>query len=266
MSNKFPAYLEKIVNNSPFSFEKLYKYSFFQEGPGLRNWQFTKKGIKVINVTNMVNGTLDLSRTDRHILEDEVNKKYSHFLIDEDDIVMASSGNSWGKVSVVKRLHLPLLMNTSVIRFKTNDNNYLNRGFLLHFLKSSLFRFQISMLITGSAQPNFGPFHLKRTYLPLAPIKEQEKIAAILSSVDEAIEKTEQIIEQTEKVKKGLMQQLLTRGIGHKNYKKTTPGEIPKSWEVSTIQSHLLESKSGASLKSNEFTNTGVKADRKRVV
>src|SRR5699024_10236364 len=61
---------------------------------------------------------------------------------------------------------------------------------------------------------------------------EQQKIAAILSSVDEAIEKTEQIIEQTEKVKKGLMQELLTRGIGHTEFKESPVGRIPQKWEV----------------------------------
>lgn len=59
---------------------------------------------------------------------------------------------------------------------------------------------------------------------------EQQKIAAILSSVDEAIEKTEQIIEQTETVKKGLMQELLTKGIGHTEFKDSSFGRIPVSW------------------------------------
>ena len=71
--------------------------------------------------------------------------------------------------------------------------------------------------------------------LILPPEQEQRKIAAILSSVDEAIEKTEAIIEQTEKVKKGLMQQLLTKGIGHTKFKKTEIGEIPEKWEVKKI-------------------------------
>lgn len=61
---------------------------------------------------------------------------------------------------------------------------------------------------------------------------EQQKIAAILSSVDDAIEKTEQIIEQTEKVKKGLMHELLTKGIGHTEFKDSPVGEIPVCWKV----------------------------------
>jgi len=71
-------------------------------------------------------------------------------------------------------------------------------------------------------------------HIPLPPLTEQRKIAAILSSVDGAIEKTKAVIEQTKVVKKGLMQELLTRGIPgrHKKFKKTPIGEIPEEWEV----------------------------------
>ena len=42
----------------------------------------------------------------------------------------------------------------------------------------------------------------------------------ILSSVDEAIAATERVIEQTRRVKEGLLQELLTRGIGHTRFKQ----------------------------------------------
>ena len=102
---------------------------WFQEGPGLRNWQFTKKGMKVINVTNLVNGYLNLDRTDRHISIQEFEKMYKHFEVDDKDIVMASSGNSYSKVAVVRNQDLRLMMNTSVIRFK--PLNGLDYNFLL---------------------------------------------------------------------------------------------------------------------------------------
>jgi type I restriction enzyme S subunit len=70
------------------------------------------------------------------------------------------------------------------------------------------------------------------------PIQEQKKIAELLTTVDEAIEKTDQIIEKTKEVKKGLMQRLLTRGIGHKKFKKTEIGEIPEEWEVGEISTY----------------------------
>ena len=64
------------------------------------------------------------------------------------------------------------------------------------------------------------------------PIKEQQKIAEILGTVDEDIAKTQELIEATEKLKRGLMQQLFTRGIGHTKFKETKMGQIPEEWEV----------------------------------
>lgn len=195
--------------NDKWTNEELPKVCWFQEGPGLRNWQFTKSGIKVINVTNLVNGFLNLDRTARHISLEEFHKMYEHFEIDENDIVVASSGNSYGKVAVVRKQDLPLLMNTSVIRFKPlKDIDY---NFLLAFLKSYLFKDQIDLLTTGGAQPNFGPAHLKKIFinLPKSP-KEQKAIGEILSNVDLEIVGLEVKLEKQKQLKQGMMQSLLT--------------------------------------------------------
>lgn len=190
--------------------EKLEIVAWFQEGPGLRKWQFTDEGMKVINVTNLVGDYLDLSNTNRYILINEAESKYKHFLIEEGDIVVASSGNSWGKVSIVLKENLPLLMNTSVIRFKTRDKNILDTQYLYQFLKSHIFRKQIELLITGSAQPNFGPYHLQRTFIPIPEFEEQHKISEILIGSDTQIQRHEDRKKRLSILKKSLMQQLLT--------------------------------------------------------
>jgi type I restriction enzyme S subunit len=182
---------------------------WFQEGPGLRNWQFTKSGIKVINVTNLENGVLNLERTDRHISLNEFRKMYEHFEIQENDIVVASSGNSYGKIAVVRNQDLPLLMNTSVIRFKPLKN--LDYGYLLTFLNSEHFKNQIDLMITGGAQPNFGPFHLNKLLMEIPPtIKEQTAIAHILSDLDAEISQLEGRRAKMGELKQGMMQELLT--------------------------------------------------------
>jgi type I restriction enzyme S subunit len=70
---------------------------------------------------------------------------------------------------------------------------------------------------------------------------EQRKIAEILETIDNAIEKTDKIIEKYKRIKQGLMQDLLTKGIDengnirdektHK-FKDSPLGRIPEEWEV----------------------------------
>lgn len=181
---------------------------WFQEGPGLRKWQFTSRGIKVINVTNLVGDFLDLDKTHRHISLIEFNKQYQHFSVDADDIVMASSGNSYGKVSIVRPADLPLVMNTSVIRFKPVQRS--SRDFLWVFLRSDKFKAQIDLMITGGAQPNFGPFHLRKVFLALPSFEEQQAIASALCDVDALISGLDQLIAKKRDIKQATMQQLLT--------------------------------------------------------
>jgi type I restriction enzyme S subunit len=70
--------------------------------------------------------------------------------------------------------------------------------------------------------------------LTLPPLPEQRKIAAILSSVDEAIDKTQAVIDQVEIVKKAMMQDLLTKGLPgrHTRFKQTEIGMVPESWGI----------------------------------
>ena len=72
-------------------------------------------------------------------------------------------------------------------------------------------------------------------YVP--PLPEQRKIAAILSSLDDAIEKTQAVIDQVQVVKRGLMQELLTRGLPgrHTRFKQTEIGEIPEEWRTVSL-------------------------------
>jgi type I restriction enzyme S subunit len=87
----------------------------------------------------------------------------------------------------------------------------------------------------GTGIPHVDRSVLSNLIIPQPLLQEQQKIAEILSTVDEAIQKTSEIIAKTERLKKGLMQELLTKGIGHKEFKDTEIGRIPKEWEVVKI-------------------------------
>ena len=72
--------------------------------------------------------------------------------------------------------------------------------------------------------------------IPLPPLSEQQKIADILTTVDDHISETEALIEKTKVLKQGLMQQLLTKGIGHTEFKDTEIGRIPVEREVKRLE------------------------------
>lgn len=162
---------------------------WFQEGPGVRNTQYTNSGVKLLNVANLIDGHIDLSTSNRYIAEEEAYGRYRHFLCDKGDLVIASSGIKVDyfdkKMGFVRQEHLPLCMNTSTIRFKVLDKNILNIRYFMYFLKSNFFKSQLSKQITGSAQLNFGPSHLKRMIVPLINIDYQNHICGILDKVYE---------------------------------------------------------------------------------
>lgn len=108
---------------------------------------------------------------------------------------------------------------------------------------------------------NVGVKEFFEIFVPVPSLEEQQKIASILSSVDEAIEKTEAIIEQTEKIKKGLMQQLFTKGIGHTKFKKTEIGEIPVGWDLLPVGS-IAKLQGGYAFKSKDYIAEGIQLIR----
>jgi len=77
--------------------------------------------------------------------------------------------------------------------------------------------------------------------IDVPPVAEQKKIAAILSSVDDAVATTQAVIHQLAVVKKAMMAELLTRGLPgrHKKFKMTEIGDVPESWEVVDLGSVL---------------------------
>ncbi len=165
---------------------------FFQEGPGVRNTQYTTEGVKLLNVANLVDGRVDLSTSDRYISNEEAFGKYKHFLCDDGDFIVASSGIKVEyldkKMGFIGKEMLPLCMNTSTIRFKTLDDKKLNIRYFMYYVKSQHYKNQVLFHITGSAQLNYGPSHLKKMVMPLIELEKQKKIVAVLDKVSGIIE------------------------------------------------------------------------------
>jgi type I restriction enzyme S subunit len=87
-------------------------------------------------------------------------------------------------------------------------------GFIYQWSTYRLFRLQAAASMTGSAGQQRVPASFLETFnMPAIDKPEQSKIAEILSTVDRVIEQTEALIAKQQRIKTGLMQDLLTRGI-----------------------------------------------------
>jgi len=134
-----------------------------------------------------------------------------------------------------------MYLNSFCFGFRPAPTAGLSNSFSKFFFRGPDFRAAAVRLGQGSTRYNISKTKLMEVSLPLPPLPEQKKIAAILSSVDEAIQATQAVIEQARRVKEGLLQDLLTRGIGHTRFKQTKIGEIPESWEVRRLDGILSD-------------------------
>ena len=89
--------------------------------------------------------------------------------------------------------------------------------------------------MTGQAYPAVRPSDVATYPIPLPPLLEQRAIAAVLDSIDGAIERTDDVIAATERLRDALLHELLTRGVpGWHSAWNYEPGlgMVPASWEV----------------------------------
>ncbi|MFZ3138221.1 MAG: restriction endonuclease subunit S [Thermodesulfovibrionales bacterium] len=125
------------------------------------------------------------------------------------------------------------------------DNNMMAavpHGIAPLFLFYLLEDLDFAIFVQSGAVPSINQAQLSCISFELPQSKpEQTKIAEILSTVDRAIEQTEALIAKQQRIKTGLMQDLLTRGIDeHGNlrseqthkFKDSSLGRIPVEWDV----------------------------------
>ena len=111
---------------------------------------------------------------------------------------------------------------------KSIDNTFLYQS-LIHA------KVKFEALGQGSTFEAINGNELKEFSLVCPPLPEQKKIASILTSVDEVIENTQKQIDKLQDLKKATMNELLTKGIGHTEFKDSELGRIPVSWEVKKL-------------------------------
>lgn len=148
--------------------------------------------------------------------------------------------------------------NVALIKAIPNEE-VLNKEYLYYFIKNEhLFKLIDGLSQRTSGQTGIDMEVLKKYIIPIPSKDEQEKIASILSTVDEQIDNVDALIEKNKELKKGLMQTLLTKGIGHTRFKKTEIGEIPEEWTLVKI-GDVAKFQAGYAFKSSDYVDNGVK-------
>jgi len=169
-----------------------------------------------------------------------------------------------GKVAYVDALpkgHKFAFGSTELIVFSPK-NGQIDSHFLYYMTSADLFRAVAVSMMQGSTNRQRVPLSIFRRGLsvPVPSFSEQKCITEILSTVDEAIRKTDEVIKAATRLKRGLMQEILTRGIGHTKFKEVQIGprmmKIPISWHVIKL-SKIAGINMGQSPPGSSYNNEG---------
>lgn len=201
-------------------------------GSSLKKSDLSPTGFKVYGQENIINN--DFSIGDRFISE----KKFSElktYQIFPGDLVVTMMGTI-GLSRLVPKGIAPGIMDSHLLRIRFGsprvDPVYI--GKCLH--EYSAVKAQISSMSQGGIMSGLNSKIIRALQVPLPSAREQGKIVEILSAVDDAIQKTEAVIEKSQELKSCVRAEFLHKGIGHKKFKGTDIGRIPSAWALVRLE------------------------------
>jgi len=161
-----------------------------------------------------------------------------YYLLKKGDFAYNRSAMKGYPVGATKRLdrYEQAVVSPLYLCFRPRNSAHVSSDFYAQYFESGLMNAGLYMIAAVGGRAH-GLLNVKTEdfmslEILLPPLPEQRKIAEILSSVDDLIEKTERLIAKLKEVKKAMLQELLTNGIGHTRFKDSPVGRIPEEWEV----------------------------------
>lgn len=209
---------------------KLTEMADYINGFAFKPSDFTEEGVPIIRIEQLKNPNGNFDYFDGKIPERN--------WIDNEDLIFSWSASLFLKIWQ----HGFSYLNQHL--FKVLPKEGVDKYFLKYLLESSiesLVKMSHGSTIQHITRKELQKFEVK---LPF-DLSEQTTIATILTNIDQAIGKTEQLIAKYERIKTGLMQDLLTRGIDEQGnirseetheFKDSELGRIPVEWEVVTLK------------------------------
>lgn len=215
---------------------------------GLRAIEFMDEGAFLITGTDFKNGKIDWS-TCYHVTEERY-REAAYIHVKNSDLLITKDGTI-GKVAFVEECPEKAVLNSGIFLLRSKDGLYDHR-FVYYVLTSLIFEKFLRLNLNGSTINHLYQNVFEKFPIPIPHAKTQRKIAAILTTVDTAIEKTEALLEKYQQIKAGLMHDLFTRGVlpngklrppreqAPELYQETAVGWIPKEWGQPVTLESLL--------------------------
>ena len=174
----------------------------------------------------------------------------NQYLVDSDYTLII------GRVGAAGQVHLArgrIWVSDNAIYTENYDKNKVFLPYLYYLLITK----RLERCTLKTTHPIITQTFVKNILVPLPSTDEQKVIAEILFTVGSAIDRVRGLVERAEKLKKGLMQELFTKGIGHKEYKETPIGRVPNEWLVYRLGQLAIEMYYGVTAKAVEhYTGT----------
>lgn len=195
-----------------------------------------KEGYYVIRIGDFANFGIDMGRANRSTKEIlSINK----FQIKKDDILIAMSGATVGKLSYVKEISEKAFINQRVGIIRAEKSK-----FVYFYLNSGEFLKYIFLLASGTAQPNISTSNINNYNIVCPPDEEQHKIAVFLdektSLIESIITETKQSISELKKYQQAIIMETITKGLNPDVKMKDSGiewiGRIPEHWELAKVK------------------------------
>ncbi len=168
-----------------WEWKKLGKIAKLQNGFAFKSKLFVNDGLPIVRIKNIKNEKVLLDDVVYFNVED-YGKKLDSYQIKKNDILIAMSGATTGKIGLYDTEEISYL-NQRVGLFRIENSNL--RSYLFYFLSTQIEKnLELSL---GAAQPNLSTEQINNIELPLPPLEEQKRIVAkldiLFAKIDKAI-------------------------------------------------------------------------------
>ena len=220
-----------------------------QSGYAFKSQDWVDSGVPVVKIQNVRSGRVTLDGCS--YVTDEVASTAARFSLQCGDVLVTMSGEI-GSIGVVRH-EGKLLLNQRVGRVEITAHEAVSLGFLGYVLQHPRLKEQMVAVAYGAAQPNISPALLASLPIFLPDRPAQDRVVAILLSLDELIENNTRRIQILEEMAQAIYREWFVnfRYPGHEDVPlvESELGPIPEGWHVESIGSLALLVSRGVSPK-----------------